>query len=56
LAEYIQRKTDVEAKLIEGDHGVFDVVIDGELVHSRSKTGNFPVSRDIARLVLSRGA
>ena len=32
----------MEAVLIEGDKGVFDVVVDGELIWSKHETGRFP--------------
>ena len=32
----------MEAVLIEGSKGVFDVVVDGELIWSKHETGRFP--------------
>jgi selenoprotein W-related protein len=37
-----------EVRLIESSGGVFEVVVDGNLVHSKKRTGSFP---DEARLV-----
>ena len=32
----------LKAKLIPGSNGIFDVIVDGELVFSKDKTGRFP--------------
>jgi selT/selW/selH-like putative selenoprotein len=37
----------VEAELVEGAGGVFDVVADGRLLHSKRATGGFPESAAI---------
>jgi selenoprotein W-related protein len=37
-----------EVRLIESSGGVFEVVVDGNLVHSKKRTGAFP---DEVRLV-----
>lgn len=31
-----------EPSLVEGGGGIFDVVVDGNLVYSKHQTGNFP--------------
>ncbi len=38
----MEKEFGIEAKLIAGSGGVFDVFVDGILVYSRSKTGRFP--------------
>ena len=38
----IKEARGVEAELIKGDNGVFDVVVDGELIYSKQQTGRFP--------------
>ena len=38
----IQEARDVESELVRGDNGVFDVVVDGELIYSKHQTGRFP--------------
>lgn len=35
---------DVEAELIAGSGGVFDVLVDGQVVYSKQTTGKFPQS------------
>ncbi len=37
----------MEAELIEGDKGVFDVRVDGELIWSKHETGRFPEIQEI---------
>ena len=31
-----------ESQLVEGAGGIFDVVVDGQLVYSKHQTGDFP--------------
>jgi len=49
LADELRQAFGVEAKLIPGSGGVFDVTVDGKLVFSRRKTGRFPDPGEIAR-------
>jgi selenoprotein W-related protein len=42
LAAEIKEETGVEASLIKGSNGVFDVVVDGKLIYSKHQTGRFP--------------
>jgi selenoprotein W-related protein len=37
----------VEAELIKGKGGVFDVVVDGQLIFSKHKTGRFPTNEEL---------
>ena len=37
----------VEPELIEGDNGIFDVVVDGKLLFSKHQTGRFPEDEEI---------
>jgi len=41
----------VEAELIAGDGGVFEVRVDGELVFDKAQTGRFPKPGEVAALV-----
>ena len=43
----------VQARLIEGSHGIFDVKVDGKLVYSKHKTHKFPEAGEVARLIQS---
>ena len=38
----IQDARGVEAELVPGSNGVFDVVVDGKLIYSKHQTGRFP--------------
>jgi len=42
LAAKIQRALGASPELIPGGGGIFDVVVGGELVYSKFKTGAFP--------------
>ena len=37
----------VKAELVPGRNGIFDVIVDGELVFSKSKRGQFPEPGEI---------
>lgn len=39
----------MEAELIAGANGVFDVVVDGALRYSKHQTGQFPDEDDLVR-------
>jgi len=41
----------VEAKLIEGSRGIFDVTVDGQLVYSKYKTNRFPDEGEVSQLI-----
>lgn len=44
----------MDAELIEGSGGVFDVVVDGDLIYSRHDTGRFPEHDEIIDTLRSR--
>lgn len=46
---------DVEADLIRGDNGVFDVVVDGERIYCKHETGRFPDNAEIVQALRARG-
>lgn len=37
----------MEAELVRGDNGIFDVVTDGELIFSKDEAGRFPTETEI---------
>lgn len=41
----------MEARLIAGNNGVFDVTVDGRLVYSKYQTGRFPDPGEVLRAV-----
>jgi len=55
LAAAIAREFGVQAELIKGSGGVFDVVVDRALIYSKSETGRFPEHEEVLRLLRSRG-
>lgn len=44
MAELTERygAADVEPTLVVGEGGVFEIVVDGDLIHSKKQTGEFP--------------
>ena len=42
MAETIKKDLGIEAELIEGAGGIFDVRVDGDLIYSKQETGEFP--------------
>jgi len=44
----------VDAKLVKGSGGVFDVVVDGTLVYSKRETGRFPEEGEVTGLLKGR--
>jgi selenoprotein W-related protein len=47
LAAEIQAEFGVDAELIEGGGGIFDVTVDGERVFSKQEVGRFPENEEI---------
>ena len=44
----------MEATLIKGGGGVFDVTLDDELIYSKHATGQFPTNEEIEGLIKQR--
>ena len=44
----------MDAKLVKGSGGVFDVVVDGTLVYSKRETGRFPEEGEVTGLLKGR--
>jgi len=53
LEARLSRELGLDAQLIMGDNGVFDVVADGKLVFSKHATGRFPEEREIVEALRS---
>ena len=47
MAATLSKKLGVEAELIQGNKGIFDVVVDGDLIYSKHETGRFPEHDEI---------
>ncbi len=48
LADELRKAFGVEAKLIPGSNGIFDVIVGGKRVFSKSETGRFPDPDEVA--------
>ena len=51
----LSRELGIDAELIEGDKGIFDVEADGKMIFSKFKEGRFPESEEIVSLLRNRG-
>ena len=51
LAAAIFKEFGVNAELIKGNNGVFDVVVDGKLIYSKHKTGRFPGHDEVLKIL-----
>ena len=47
MAAAIANETQVEAELIRGDNGIFDVVVDGKMIFSKDAEDRFPKEDEI---------
>jgi len=56
LAERIQKKFEVQATLIEGGGGIFDVKLDDELIFSKHELNRFPEGDEVLEAIDSRRA
>lgn len=54
MAASIKQTFAIDAELIEGSHGIFDVKLDGELIYSKDQTGRFPENEEITDLIQER--
>jgi hypothetical protein len=54
LAAEISRELGTESELIEGDHGIFDIVVDGDKIFSKFDVERFPEAGEIAGILSSR--
>ncbi len=51
LASLLQQRFGVDARLIMGSGGVFDVVVDGKKLFSKHEEGRFPDEDEIVELI-----
>lgn len=51
----IRQEFGVDAELIRGGGGIFDVIVDGEKIFSKHDEGRFPEEREIVDALRSRG-
>ena len=51
LAAELKRDLGVDAELVAGSNGIFDVIVDGKKIYSRYDTGAFPAEGEIVSLL-----
>lgn len=56
MAEDIQRKFGIQAEMVRGRGGVFDVTVDNELIYSKKQTGRFPMPGEVEEKLAERVA
>lgn len=54
MAAEIEKRFGADPRLIKGKDGVFDVMVDGELVFSKHRVGRFPEPGEVPRLMEGR--
>ena len=54
LEAVLKQEFGVDAELVEGGGGVYDIVADGELVFSKHAANRFPDDAEIVELLRSR--
>jgi len=55
LAAELRREFGIEAELIPSSGGVFEVVVDGDVIYSKLATGRHAEPGEVARLLRERG-
>ena len=51
MAAEIKKARSIDAKLIKGTGGQFEVVLDGKLIFSKKALGRFPENAEIVEMV-----
>jgi selT/selW/selH-like putative selenoprotein len=51
LAAAIRGEFGVEAELVKGDNGIFDVEVDGRNIFSKHEVGRFPETEEVLALL-----
>ena len=54
MAATLEDGLGVKPELVEGDDGVFDVAVDGQVVFSKQEAGAFIATPDVVELVRTR--
>jgi predicted Rdx family selenoprotein len=55
LAAELNQGLGIDARLIAGSKGIFDVLLDGELIYSKAHTGRFPLSGEVLTTLRGEG-
>jgi selT/selW/selH-like putative selenoprotein len=53
LGATLSRDLGLDAELVKGERGVFDVLADGRLIYSKHATGRFPEDSEIVEAIRS---
>ena len=51
MAAEIKKDSGVDAQLIKGSHGIFDVAVEGKVIYSKANTGRFPNPGEVTALL-----
>ncbi|MBQ60688.1 MAG: hypothetical protein CMQ19_01300 [Gammaproteobacteria bacterium] len=51
MAAELSKSLDVDAKLCADGKGIFDVLVDGDLVYSKYETNRFPKPGEVTKLI-----
>jgi len=51
VAAELKKNLGVDAQLIAGRGGIFDVAVDGKVIYSKSITGRFPKNGEVTGLL-----
>jgi len=54
LAAAINKEAGIDAELIRGGKGIFDVVVDGDLIFSKYEKGRFPEDDEVTSVLRER--
>ena len=54
MAAALEEKLGIDAQLVKGGGGVFDVTVDGDLIYSKHDTGQFPINQEVVQLIQDR--
>ena len=51
MAAELKQNFHAEAELLPGGNGIFDVLVDGDLIYSKYQTGSFPAAEEISGII-----
>lgn len=54
MAAELKDTLNIDAELIRGGGGVFDVAVDGEVVYTKAQTGRFPQRGEVTKAIAAR--
>lgn len=56
MAAELKDTLNLDAELIRGGGGIFDVAVDGVVVYSKAQTGRFPSPGEVPKAIAARGS